>query len=302
MKRRMRNRIRRRRFAALILGPVTLIAATTSITIAAAQTAGGTTLEAGRTAIGHGERLTLRGSGAGTPGSAVSIEFQRAGGERWSHVREVEADGAGGFTTRVRPRYSGSYRAVPAGGGASAPTPVRVRSRVALDAERYAVIGDRLRLAGRVQPVGRRAVTVRIAGDRMGTHSGRDGKFAVAWRAGNTGRFRPAAAAAGNELAAGDSDRGRRVTVYRPAQASWYGPGLYGNRLACGGTLTPSTLGVAHKTLPCGTKVHLRLGGRTVTAPVVDRGPFAGGREYDLTARTKQKLGFGSTGTVLSSK
>jgi rare lipoprotein A len=92
------------------------------------------------------------------------------------------------------------------------------------------------------------------------------------------------------------------VTVYRPASASWYGPGLYGNRMACGGTLSPGTLGVAHKSLPCGTKVHLRNGGRTVTAPVVDRGPYVGNREFDLTARTKEKLGFGSTGTVLASK
>jgi rare lipoprotein A (peptidoglycan hydrolase) len=72
--------------------------------------------------------------------------------------------------------------------------------------------------------------------------------------------------------------------------------------MACGGTLGPGTIGVAHKSLPCGTKVHLRKGSRTVTAPVVDRGPYAGNREYDLTAATKDKLGFGSTGTVLASK
>ena len=77
-------------------------------------------------------------------------------------------------------------------------------------------------------------------------------------------------------LAAAGSDRARRVNVYRPASASYYGPGLYGNRMACGGTLTPGTVGVAHKTLPCGTKVHLRYRGRTVTAPVIDRGPFVG--------------------------
>ena len=39
-----------------------------------------------------------------------------------------------------------------------------------------------------------------------------------------------------------------------------------------------------------------------MTAQVVDRGPYAGNREFDLTAATKNKLGFGSTGTVLSSK
>ncbi len=49
--------------------------------------------------------------------------------------------------------------------------------------------------------------------------------------------------------------------MYRLAGASWYGGG---GSLACGGTLTSSTLGVANKTLPCGTLVTLRYGGRTV--------------------------------------
>jgi rare lipoprotein A len=90
-----------------------------------------------------------------------------------------------------------------------------------------------------------------------------------------------------------------RVAVFRPAVASWYGPGLYGNPLGCGGTLTPSTMGVAHKSLPCGTKLTLRYHGRTVRTRVVDRGPFVAGREFDLTAATKRALGFGSTGTIL---
>jgi rare lipoprotein A len=90
-----------------------------------------------------------------------------------------------------------------------------------------------------------------------------------------------------------------RLNVYRRALASWYGPGLYGGHLGCGGTLTPHTLGVASKTLRCGAKVTLRHGGRTVRVPVVDRGPYAGGRELDLTAATKDRLGFSGTGTIL---
>jgi rare lipoprotein A len=93
-----------------------------------------------------------------------------------------------------------------------------------------------------------------------------------------------------------------KVVVYRTASASWYGPGLYGNKLACGGTLTPGTVGVANKTLPCGTRVTLRYRGHDATVPVVDRGPYAAGRVYDLTAATKHKLHFGSTGMVWSSK
>jgi hypothetical protein len=64
---------------------------------------------------------------------------------------------------------------------------------------------------------------------------------------------------------------------------SWYGPGFYGNRTACGQTYTTTIVGVAHKTLPCGTMVQFRYGGRVVTAPVIDRGPYVAGRQWDLS-------------------
>jgi rare lipoprotein A len=300
MKRRTRNLIRRRRLAALALAPALLVATTTTLTIAAAQAPGAATLETSRGSVPHGDRVTLRGGGAGA--GPVAIQFQRAGGERWSAVRTVDPDAAGAFKTRVKPRYSGAYRAVPTAAAPSEPAPVRVRSAVRLDSERYAVVGRKLRLSGRAQPAAERAVTLRVGGETLRTRANEKGRFSARWRADRTGRFRPTAKVAGNALAASGSDRGRKVTVYRPASASWYGPGLYGNKMACGGTLSPGTLGVAHKSLPCGAKVHLRNGGRTVTAPVVDRGPYVGDREFDLTARTKEKLGFGSTGTVLSSK
>jgi rare lipoprotein A len=89
-----------------------------------------------------------------------------------------------------------------------------------------------------------------------------------------------------------------RLNVFRPAQASWYGPGLYGNRLGCGGQLTTGRLGVANKTLPCGAKVTLRHHGRMLRVPVIDRGPYVGGREYDLTAATANRLGFSGHGAI----
>jgi rare lipoprotein A (peptidoglycan hydrolase) len=81
------------------------------------------------------------------------------------------------------------------------------------------------------------------------------------------------------------------------AVASWYGPGLYGNHLACGGTLQPTTFGVAHKALPCGTKVRLCVR-RCVTAPVIDRGPYVAGRTFDLTAPVRAAIGAGPIATV----
>ena len=57
-------------------------------------------------------------------------------------------------------------------------------------------------------------------------------------------------------------------------ESSWYGPGFFGNRTACGQNLKKSTMGVAHRTLPCGTKVVFGYRGRYVRTRVIDRGPF----------------------------
>jgi rare lipoprotein A len=88
------------------------------------------------------------------------------------------------------------------------------------------------------------------------------------------------------------------AAYYRPARASWYGPGFFGRRTACGTVLGHATLGVAHKQLPCGTKVALRYRGRTVVVPVIDRGPYSRGIDYDLTYATAQKLGIQHTSRV----
>jgi rare lipoprotein A len=71
----------------------------------------------------------------------------------------------------------------------------------------------------------------------------------------------------------------------REAHASWYGPGLWGNLLGCGGRLHEWTRGVAHKTLPCGARLRL-CASRCATVVVIDRGPFVWGREFDLTQTT----------------
>ena len=72
--------------------------------------------------------------------------------------------------------------------------------------------------------------------------------------------------------------------------ASWYGPGFYGNRTACGQLYTPEIVGVAHRTLPCGTMLELEFRGRVVTVPVIDRGPFIAGRTLDLSNATRASL------------
>ena len=82
-------------------------------------------------------------------------------------------------------------------------------------------------------------------------------------------------------------------------KASWYGPGFYGNRTACGQTYSTSINGVAHESLPCGTPVYFRrAGGPIVLSRVIDRGPYVGGRTWDLSAALKIRLGCSGVCTV----
>ena len=85
---------------------------------------------------------------------------------------------------------------------------------------------------------------------------------------------------------------------FKSAGASWYGPGLYGNRTACGQTLRATTIGVAHRSLPCGTMVKFVYHGHAVLAPVIDRGPYVSGRAWDLTAAASEALEFEGVGRV----
>jgi len=49
---------------------------------------------------------------------------------------------------------------------------------------------------------------------------------------------------------------------------------------------------VAHKTLPCGTRLRLCYRRRCASARVQDRGPYVAGRELDLDVRLQRRLGF----------
>ena len=303
-----------------MLLPLAVLTAATTITAAAATSGDTAEIEPSKRQVRFGRDVTLRGSFDGAANAPVQIEHRAQGRQTWRARKRTETDANGLYSARVKPRRSGDWRAllseattlsagddaVPAS-SASAQTGgerVAVRSRTrAKIAGRNLTVGRNAKIKGRVQPGGAgRKVTVRIGGRSITTKTDRDGTFAARWRARSTGSYKVRVEAEGNRVASGSKDSAGRVTVYRRAAASWYGPGLYGNPTACGGTLTPSTLGVAHRTMPCGTKLRLRYRGRSVAVRVIDRGPFSGNREFDLTAATKQRLGFGDTGTVMSSK
>ncbi|HKZ13146.1 MAG TPA: septal ring lytic transglycosylase RlpA family protein [Solirubrobacterales bacterium] len=88
-------------------------------------------------------------------------------------------------------------------------------------------------------------------------------------------------------------------TPYRYAGASWYGGiSMWGRSTACGQVLRPSTIGVANKTLPCGTPVKFVWHGHSIVAPVIDRGPYIKGRAWDLTSAAAEALEFEGIGRI----
>jgi rare lipoprotein A (peptidoglycan hydrolase) len=80
--------------------------------------------------------------------------------------------------------------------------------------------------------------------------------------------------------------------------ASWYGPGLWGNKTACGQVLRKRLRGVAHRTLACGTRVAVYANGRIAIFPVVDRGPHTSGVSLDLTKAAAARLRVNHTTSV----
>jgi hypothetical protein len=125
--------------------------------------------------------------------------------------------------------------------------------------------------------------------------TGKQGRFSSRWRPEQIGRFTlrvvPAAGTA-TASAASDTHPTTPTTVYHAAIATQYGRGFYGSRTACGTILRPATIGVAHRTLPCGTMVEFYFRGATVRAPVIDRGPYANNADWDLTDAAARKLKF----------
>jgi rare lipoprotein A (peptidoglycan hydrolase) len=113
-----------------------------------------------------------------------------------------------------------------------------------------------------------------------------------------------ALAGAGGVTAGGVSSSESPAAAHRRAPrraglATWFGPGFYGRRTACGQTLTPTLLGLAHRTLPCGTLVNVTFRQRHLTLPVIDRGPYAdNGAEWDLTTQAARALGMQDTARI----
>ncbi len=126
-----------------------------------------------------------------------------------------------------------------------------------------------------------------------------DGSFSAVWPTNHIGRFAiRAVVERGQTARAAASSPALTITVYRPSLATYYGPGFFGRRTACGVMLRRQTLGVANRTLKCGTAVAIDYGGRTIVVPVIDRGPYAHHADWDLTEATARLLDIPGTATI----
>lgn len=83
--------------------------------------------------------------------------------------------------------------------------------------------------------------------------------------------------------------------------ASWYGPGFHGKKMANGHRFNQNDVSVvAHKTLPMGTRIRITnlKNGNAITAVVQDRGPFHRGRCVDVSKAGGEALGLIGSGTA----
>ena len=259
--------------------------------------------------VPYGRHLHVSGSVEPPAAGRSVVLLHASSGGRYRPLARATTGPDGRYSLRVRPSHSGRLRAAVDGGPPSESRHVTVTARLRGRMEQHLlglrpapVTGSLLPGAG-----GRRVVLESRSNGRWITvaraRTGRGGRFSAVWRPPAVGRHRL------RLRFPGDRRNGRvsqapanRVNVYRAARASWYGPGFYGRRTACGQIVRPHTLGVAHRHLRCGTRVTFHYRGRTVTVPVIDRGPYAGGRVWDLTAATKRALRFPSTGRVWSTR
>jgi rare lipoprotein A len=168
-----------------------------------------------------------------------------------------------------------------------------------------AVVGNTVIARGTMPGGARRRIVLQRLDMRRGwrnvarTRVRTSDRFLVRWRADRSGRItlrvlitriQRTTASAPPPIA--------NVNVYRPALATFYGPGFFGRQTACGQVLTPDLHGVAHKRLPCGTLVAITYAGREIIVPVIDRGPFNGAYTWDLAQATADALGFTASGRI----
>ncbi len=262
--------------------------------------------------VGYGQPVIVRGhASASDAGQSAVLSFAPTGSSTWQQVASGPIGSRGAFRLTAQLRSSGRIKVT-----TSAPsTFAAVASADSTQPERVAVAAD-IRLRPRTRNV-LGAGSIQVQGDLLprtvgrrlllqARHSGRwitlgsgrtrsGGRFDLHARVSDPGQEPLRVHFAGDRSNARVSRSAGRVTVLTQSTASWYEDG---GTTACG---FHAEYGVANRSLPCGAHVTFSYGGRTVTATVDDRGPYVGGREWDLNQNTAGALGFAGVATVWSS-
>jgi rare lipoprotein A len=258
--------------------------------------------------------FTVRGqAGVRYAHGLARLEFA-APGEGWQALRTASADARGRYSFRVALARSGALRVVararPSAVQAAVadeqvgPTrPVTVGAQLVVTRRDLEVMaGSTASVSGFIRPsaAGRVIRLERRVGGAWravaAARTGERGAYRLAYRVARTGSAPVRLSLAGDAANPPSARSLGRTGTLRPAIASRYD--LYGGALACGGRLGYDSLVVAHRRLPCGTRVTIHYHGRTVQARVQDRGPFVGGREFDLAGGVARRLGFDGVGRI----
>lgn len=313
----VRKTRRGRMFAgALMMG---ILAAAVALTAgqalaASASTPAGTPVPAqlGSSRVAFEHPVVVSGTlPAGAAGDTLRLQFLPARGTSWRTLASTRSSRSAHYRMTVRLRRSGYLRVVDVSAPAATVSPPVIAHTASDPVQHVAVApawqvpngslaslgGQPVALRGRLEPElsGRLVRLEATRGHGWRTvaraRTGRHGGFVL--------RFRPAGSTEWLRVRfSGDAANTKSTApvgtaaVYSPGVASWYDDG---GSTACG---FHAVYGVANRSLPCGTKVSFSFGGRTVTATVDDRGPYVGGRTWDLSQTTAGALGFGGVGTV----
>jgi rare lipoprotein A len=296
-------------FAVMLAIPAPAVALTatpsTGGTAAVAQTDTTSAIKAkvNRRHVGYAGTVTIRGSAAPAhPGQRLELRSIAVGGHSWRTVASAAARSDGSFRMTTPMRRSARLRVVSAAGAASAPQRVTVAANLQLQTHSIDVLaGHASVVRGRLLP-GISGRKVRLEGRRsdgswqlLSTgRTGSRGGFGLRYTGGEATKLR--VHFTGDRQNTHAAKPAGHLTVFEPTLASWYYDGT--GATACG---FQAHYGVANRTLPCGTKVTFRNGGREVTATVDDRGPFVSGRTWDLGINTRDALGFIGVGSIWSS-
>ncbi|MBV9196528.1 MAG: RlpA-like double-psi beta-barrel domain-containing protein [Solirubrobacterales bacterium] len=267
--------------------------------------------------VRFGRKVVLTGTAsAADAGRTAELEFASVGQRAWSPLASATIGSNGAFRVSAQARHSGMLRvldasanastAVPAAGdpGALSPTVQRIIVTPVFQLHPQAVTalaGSTVHVRGRLLPgVSGRRIRLEarsesswhtVATASTGGRGGFDLRYVPSASGTQTLRVR----FAGDGLNSHAGTAAGEVTTFQTAVASWYDDA---GGTACG---FHAYFGVANRSLPCGTKVTIGYGGHTVTATVDDRGPYVGGRDWDLNQNSAAALGFDGVGTVWTS-